>query len=63
MENPKPGDDPLGAGKLDKKAIAKAKADHDLHVLLIIRQDEISKSKAITIAYAEGAAGLKERLA
>lgn len=47
----------------EKKAFAKAKTDHDLHVLLIMRTDEQSKAEALVTAYREGTAGLSARLA
>ena len=62
MENPKPGNDAVGTVKLDKKGLAAAKSNHDLHVLLVIRQDKVSKSAALVIAYTEGAPGLNTRL-
>lgn len=39
-----------------------SKEDHDLHVLLTMRQDGLKKPQAILKAYAEGAAGLHRRL-
>lgn len=50
-------------GTLDGKALAAVKANHDLHVLLLMRQAGISKSKATVLAYHEGEAGLNTRLA
>lgn len=47
---------------MSTKAEAKAKLDHELHVALIMRQDDVAKSKALVTAYAEGAAGLASRL-
>ena len=45
-------------GKAEKKAFAKAKSDHDLHVLLLMKNEDISKSNAIVKAYAQGRAAL-----
>lgn len=45
-----------------KKAEAKAKADYDFHVLLIMRQDTVNKSKAQLTAYKEGSSGINVRL-
>lgn len=38
------------------------KNDFDLHVLLIMKQDALAKSKATFAAWLEGPAGLKVRL-
>lgn len=48
---------------LDKKALAAWKSNFDLHVLLIIRQNGLSKSQAVIQAYHEGVEGLSTRLA
>lgn len=47
---------------MTKEVEKKVQSDFDLHVLLIIRQDELSKAKAVTLAYYEGTAGLLVRL-
>lgn len=47
---------------LDKKALAKRRNDFNLHVMLIMRQDDVSKSAAVFAAYCEGDAGLRDRL-
>lgn len=47
---------------LDKKALASWKANADLHVLLIMRQNGVSKSQATVQAYHEGVDGLSKRL-
>lgn len=56
MENAKTAD----AG--NKKLIAAAKRDHELHVLLVQKQDAQDKSTAVLTAYREGVAGLEKRL-
>lgn len=45
-----------------EKATQPAKADFDLHVLLIMKTDGLPKSKATFKAWLEGEAGLKKRL-
>lgn len=40
----------------------KLASQFNLHVLLIVENDGFSVSKARTLAWAEGAAGLKERM-
>lgn len=40
-----------------------SKAEFDLHVLLIMKQDGLSKSKALLKAYIEGLGGVARRLA
>lgn len=45
-----------------KKAAAKAAADFSLHVALVIRQDDVTKNKALFLAYCEGPKGLEKRL-
>lgn len=45
-------------GKAEKKAFAKLKSDFDLHVLLLMKTHDISKSNAIVKAYGEGSVGL-----
>jgi hypothetical protein len=47
---------------LDKKARAAWRTNHDLHVLLIMRQNDVSKADAGVQAYFEGLDGLKKRL-
>lgn len=46
----------------DKKSLAKWKANNDLHVLLIMRQDALAKAAAVVQAYFEGVEGLNKRL-
>ncbi|MER9486829.1 hypothetical protein NKI50_12670 [Mesorhizobium sp. M0563] len=46
-----------------KKQDAAAKSNFDLHVLLIIRQDECNKARATLTAYREGVQGITRRLA
>lgn len=46
----------------DAKALAKWKANFDLHVLLIMKQNDLPKAKAIVQAYHEGIDGLTKRL-
>lgn len=53
---------PRQSGVLDKKALAAWKANADLHVLLIMRQNGVAKSVAATQAYHEGVDGLTKRL-
>lgn len=48
--------------KEEKKALVKAASDFNLHVLLIVRQDGLSKTQSQVRAYLEGAAGLDKRL-
>lgn len=45
-----------------KKDFAKAKRDHELHVALIMRKEDVTKSHALVIAYREGQIGLSKRL-
>lgn len=47
---------------MDKKAKATWRTDHDLHVLLIMKQKSCSKGDATVQAYAEGRNGLSKRL-
>ncbi|OCC05611.1 hypothetical protein BA190_07550 [Labrys sp. WJW] len=47
---------------LPKKALSSNQRDHDLHVMLIMRDEDVSKTKALAQAYWEGSAGLTERL-
>lgn len=47
----------------DKKTFAAWKANSDLHVVLIVKQDGLSKSVAAVQAYYEGVEGLNKRLA
>lgn len=44
------------------KAEAKARLDFDLHVALIMRGDNVAKSKAVFRAWIEGRSGLETRL-
>lgn len=46
----------------DKKSLSSWKANNDLHVLLIVRQDVVSKATAVVQAYFEGVDGLNKRL-
>lgn len=46
----------------DKQAIAKWRQNHDLHVLLIMRQNGLTKPQALVQAYHEGVEGLNKRL-
>lgn len=47
----------------DMKQVVKSnKNDMTLHVALIMKSDEISKSDALVVAYAEGVSGLRTRL-
>lgn len=48
--------------KAARKAHARNKQNFELHVALIMRTDETTKSHAIVTAYAEGEAGLVRRL-
>lgn len=48
--------------QMDKKAKLQLRTDHDLHVLLIMKQKTCAKSEAQVIAYAEGRNGLSKRL-
>lgn len=45
-----------------KKALAKAKLDFQLHVALIQRTDGVPKNKALFTAWLEGELGLQKRL-
>lgn len=47
---------------LDKKAAATFKTNVDLHVLLIMRQNGLTKSQAVVQAYHEGVEMLAKRL-
>lgn len=47
----------------EKKAAAERRNNYDLHVLLIMKQLGVPKSKALYEAYREGAVGLQQRLA
>lgn len=46
----------------DKKAVAKLRRDFDLHVSLIMRQDDVNKTTAHWRAWNEGQKGLSARL-
>lgn len=48
--------------KDEKRARVAATTDHNLHVLLVMRQDEASLSDARVTAWLEGREGLKTRL-
>lgn len=43
-------------------ALGVSKTDFELHILLIVKQDKLAKSKALYTAYCEGPAGLAKRL-
>jgi len=45
------------------KTTAKEKLDFQLHVALIQRQETVTKSKAVFLAWLEGQKGLETRLA
>lgn len=47
---------------LDKKALASWRVNFDLHVLLLMKQLNVSKAVATTQAYFETLDGLKKRL-
>lgn len=47
--------------KDEKKALAKAATDFNLHVLLVMRQDGLSKAQAQARAYDEGVDGLNAK--
>lgn len=51
----------LAAGQL-AKAEAKRKLDFELHVALIMRNDNVPKAKALFRAWLEGPKGLDDRL-
>ena len=46
---------------LDKKALQTWRRKHDLHVLLIMERDGLSKPNALVQAYHEGIEGLQGR--
>lgn len=46
----------------DKKALASWKNNHELHLLLIQRQNGLTKAQALVQAYHEGVEGLSKRL-
>ena len=46
----------------DKKALAKAKQDFELHALLVQRQERLTRGQALYVVYLEGAPGLARRL-
>ena len=46
----------------DKKALANWKRNHDLHVLLVMKQHNIAKAEALVQVYHEGSEGLNKRL-
>lgn len=48
---------------LEKKAEAQNKRRFQLHVALIMEQDDVAKEKALFIAWMEGTAGVTKRLA
>ena len=45
-----------------RKLAGEIKQDFDLHVLLIVKQEKLVKSKALVLAYSEGKSGLSARL-
>lgn len=47
---------------LDKTAAKNWRTNHDLHVLLIMRQHSVSKADAVVQAYHEGVEGRTKRL-
>lgn len=47
----------------DKKALLAWRTNHDLHVLLLMKQEKLSKGAAVVQAYHEGVDGLNKRLA
>lgn len=47
---------------MDRKTIARLKADASLHVALVMKQEDCSKATALWMAWAEGQAGLAKRL-
>lgn len=46
----------------DKKALQNWRTNHDLHVLLIMKQHGLTKPLALVQAYAEGVDGLTKRM-
>lgn len=48
--------------EMDKKMIAAKQRDFTLHVALIMKQNEVSKTKALFVAWMEGETGLGTRL-
>lgn len=46
----------------DKKALQNWRNKHDLHVLLVMQQNGLSKAQALVQVYHEGADGLNKRL-
>lgn len=46
----------------DKKALAKWRTNHDLHVLMIMNKHGLTKAQAVVQAYHEGVDGLNKRL-
>lgn len=47
---------------LDKKAATAWRTNHDLHVLLLMKQESVTKPVAQVQAYFEGVDGLKKRM-
>ena len=47
---------------LDKKALSNWKTNHELHVLLVMKQHGVTKAVAAVQAYHEGVDGLKRRM-
>ncbi|QCS37238.1 hypothetical protein [Tortoise microvirus 73] len=45
-----------------RERVKRAKTDHDLHVLLLMKREGLSKSDAIVMAYLDGLNGLQDRL-
>lgn len=46
----------------DKKAVLNWRTNHDLHVLMIMKQHGMTKGQASVQAYAEGVDGLNRRM-
>lgn len=46
----------------DKKAVANWRTKHDLHVLMIMEKNGLTKAQAVVQAYHEGVDGLNKRL-
>lgn len=45
-----------------KKRIKAARLDHDVHVLLLMKREKLSKPDALILAYLDGVLGLADRL-
>lgn len=48
---------------MDKKALGAWRTNFDLHVLLVMKQEQCAKPLAMVQAYSEGVEGLAKRLA